>query len=386
MRFEPAIVVVAFNRPDSISRLLNSLLRAKYIHDTKLVISIDNDDNRNTVVKDIALDFLWPFGSKEVIYHPQRLGLKNHVIMCGDLSEEYGSVIILEDDLMVSPYFYQYAVNALEYYSEDQNIGGISLYNQPRNELAFLPFTPIADDSDVYFLQYPSSLGQVWTKSHWLDFKNWYNQHEDLAPLVHRNMYTWPDSSWKKHFGAFLIKKDKYFVFPRISLTTNFNDPGTNLKKAVNHDGQVQLRSFDGTYRFKRIPESNCVYDKVFELLPRCAKRLEPALAEYDFEFDLYGLREVSDISTPYVITSKPSSRPIKGYRRALKPHELNVILDNPGTQIFLCRTEDIQPIENRHAQKISDYKYHYTKNILGWKVQLYRYYQRFRTKITRLL
>ena len=56
------------------------------------------------------------------------------MLQCGDISYEYGSVIVLEDDLFVSPFFYKYAVEAQEFYRDDNRIGGISLYNQPRQE------------------------------------------------------------------------------------------------------------------------------------------------------------------------------------------------------------------------------------------------------------
>ena len=192
-------------------------------------------------------------------------------------------------------------------------------------------------------------------------------------------MVSWPDTSWKKHFCAYLIHTDKYFVFPRISLTTNFNDPGTHLKKQDNHEGQVQLKTYTGPYRFKNFDDSNCIYDTVLELIPGCAKRLAPPLAQYDFEFDLYGLKKISDIKTPFVITIKPTRKPIKTYRRALKPQELNVILDNRGEDITLCRAEDILPVGNSHAQKINNFKYYYTIQNLGWKVQIYSYLQRIK-------
>lgn len=99
----PAIVVVAYNRPLSVTRLLNSLSKAKYLVDNiTLVISIDfeNSDKHREVVK-VVNDFEWKHGQKQIIQYEKNIGLKNHIISCGDLTEVYGSIILLEDDLVV---------------------------------------------------------------------------------------------------------------------------------------------------------------------------------------------------------------------------------------------------------------------------------------------
>jgi hypothetical protein len=159
--YNPVIVVVAYNRPVSLKRLLSSLEKSRSIENAKLIISIDNQEPRNFNVKEIAEEFHWPFGEKEVIYQKQRLGLRKHILQCGDLAKKYGSVIILEDDLFVSPVFYEYTIDALKYYDNDENIAGISLYNPPIHDLCSNPFRPIQNESDVYFMQFPSSLGQA---------------------------------------------------------------------------------------------------------------------------------------------------------------------------------------------------------------------------------
>ncbi|NMD70181.1 hypothetical protein HHO41_07745 [Bacillus sp. DNRA2] len=92
-----AIVVVAYNRVNSLSRLLTSLKRANYfgLH-TPLIISIDKSQNKDVAI--CANNFEWPFGEKHVIEHPNRLGLRNHVLFCGNLSRDYDAVVVLEDD------------------------------------------------------------------------------------------------------------------------------------------------------------------------------------------------------------------------------------------------------------------------------------------------
>ena len=168
---KPAIVTIAYNRPDSLGRLLSSLGNAKYPEGSEvtLVISIDKSDT-DEVVR-LAKEYEWPFGEKVVIARKERMGLKNHVLACGDLTDTYGSIIVLEDDLYVSPSFYEYAVKALDFTEGDERIGGVSLYNHLFNVHARRSFMAIDDGYDNWYFQFASSWGQAYTKSQWDGFK-----------------------------------------------------------------------------------------------------------------------------------------------------------------------------------------------------------------------
>ena len=384
MKFQPVIVVVAYNRPRSLARILSSLKNAIFSSNARLIISIDNDEPNNIDVKRIAEEFLWPYGQKEVRYQEKHMGLRDHILQCGSLSMEYGSVIILEDDLYVSPHFYDYTVQALEYYCVNNQIKGVSLYNQPVQENVQYPFSPIYDNSDVYFMQFPSSWGQAWTENQWRDFMDWYASKPDLKainipPFVRR----WrSENSWKKFFCAYLVDKNKFFVFPRFSLTTNFNDPGIHLKKSMNYTGQSPLRLFGQPYRFKNIGDSPSIYDVNLELMPQCIDTLSSHLHAYSYELDLYGTKDLKRVNKPFLITSRPSKRPIIGFKRALKPHEMNIIYNLEGKEFVLTRVEDILPIKNKYEEIIHNYRYFYTGYILGWKTQLYYYAKKTKGKL----
>jgi hypothetical protein len=374
MKYQPAIVAVAYNRPKSLKRLLGSLKNAKNITNTKLIISIDNKYPENIPVKQIADEFNWPFGEKEVIYHEKKLGLRQHILKCGDLTEKYGSVIILEDDLFVSPYFYDYTKQALDFYDNDPNIAGISLFSQPAEDLKEKPFRTIEDDSDVYFLQFASSWGQSWTNKHWSLFRKWLADTPDIShiPISDVLIHYWPESSWKKLYCAYLKDTNKFFVFPRLSLTTNFNEPGTNYKASGNFQGQAPLKIFEFNYRFKNLNESFCVYDAYFELKADTIKHFSSNLKDFDIEIDLYGHKEISKIKLPYILTTKPVKKYIKSFRRALKPHEMNVLMELEGDEIFLAETKDVIETKDSLPKLISDFKYYHTRYMPSKKIILY--------------
>ena len=145
-----AIVIAAYNRDYPLKRLLSSISRACIPNTADLIISIDRNDNRK--VYDLAHGFEWKHGNKRVLEQKSHLGLKNHILACGDLVEHYDGIILLEDDLFVSPYFYDYTQRCFEYYAGDDTIAGISLYSHHYNETANMGFRPLDEDADVFFL------------------------------------------------------------------------------------------------------------------------------------------------------------------------------------------------------------------------------------------
>ena len=97
----PAICCIGYNRPESMRRLLNSVGKGVYDDvNIPLIISIDESDKSDNV-EAVAREFEWKYGKKIIKRYPQRLGLKEHCMRCGDSSVEYGALIFLEDDVVV---------------------------------------------------------------------------------------------------------------------------------------------------------------------------------------------------------------------------------------------------------------------------------------------
>lgn len=364
----PAIIIVAFNRPNSLKRLLSSLNRIHpKVINIQLIISIDYSLNNEEVVL-IAEEYKWKFGPKKVITHEERLGLRNHIIKCGDLSQDFGSVIILEDDLMVSPYFYNYAVDAIEFYQDDDLIGGISLYSQPYTESVKLPFIPLKEESDVYFMQIASSLGQAWTSKQWRNFREWYDTNPEISTIegLPIMIKRWPQTSWKKYYCAYLVEYNKYFVFPHLSYTTNFNDPGSNIVMK-SYMGQTQISIFNNKLNYKKLEDSLNVYDAYSEIQPDRLKMLAPQLNIYDFEVDIYGKKET--YKKEFVLTSRPSKNPIYSFEKSMKPHELNIIYNLSGNDISFVQSRFVMnPLKLRE-------ELYYSTDIAGFIKEFTYYY-----------
>ncbi|QJT09801.1 glycosyl transferase family 2 [Oceanidesulfovibrio marinus] len=334
----PAIVVATHNRPRSLMRVLSSLKRGIGLDDVTLIISIDPDGA--DVVLATAEAFSWEFGPKRIIAHSDHLGLRRHLLSCGDLSQEYGAVIVIEDDLFVSPWFYEYASQALGLYGADARISGVSLYAPLFNETAELGFTPLNAPYDGYFMQLPSSWGQAFTAAQWKAFKTWLAAQEGEPDIpVPWNVEGWSQHSWKKLLLMYMLAADTYYAYPYLGLSTNFSTPGSHHFIASTHL-QTPLRMHGG-FSLPTLDESPAVYDVFGELLPERMTRLAPWLEDYDFEVDLYGKKFLNRVNSKFLLTAKPGVAPVRTFGRSLKPHELNIAFDSEGDTFRLVRTNE---------------------------------------------
>lgn len=372
------IVIVAFNREKSLKRLLESLNKVNYLHDdVTLYISIDRDKNKsieNKMVVQCANNFEWKYGEKIVDYKKQNLGLKKHILQCGDLTLKYNNIIVLEDDIVVSPMMYIYAKQAIEYYKENKEIAGLGLYSFQRNPLNNLPFIPLNDGSDVYFMQYACSWGQIWMKEKWQEFKKWYDinknvdfSNNDRIPI---NVRKWGEKSWLKYHTIYTILNNKFFVYPQNGLTTNFSETGThNMVNSFAYQCTVLCSENENIkFRFNSIKDANNAYDAFFENVS--LKKL--LKIDKEIECDFYGSKDVKNIeNNKYLLSSqKYDYRIINKYSLQMYPYEQNIINNICGDDIYLY---DLT-IPNNERKKTNDkilLRYVYKMDLLS-KKQIY--------------
>lgn len=340
---EPAIVVIAYNRVVPLKRLLNSLSKAVY-PSVNITLHISIDASNIPAVAAVAENFEWKHGNKIVDIKKERRGLLKHVLECGDLTAKYDAIVVLEDDLIVSPGFYRFAQEANSFYHQDEQIAGVSLFTYPVEENNFYPFDPIQDDSDVHFIQVASSWGQCWCKEQWSKFKNWLAENPTgRAELLPNYIEQWGSNSWKRLYISYMIDTDRYFVFPNTAYSSNFEEEGTHASNTGLF--QVKMQFASRTSVFKALAHSNAVYDAYFELLPRCVKQLCPSLSSYDFEVDLYGEKPLLRDSE-FVLTARRSRKAERSFGTQMKPFIQNVLHEIEGESLVLSRKKDLCPSE----------------------------------------
>lgn len=349
MNYSPAIVIVAFNRPNSLIRLLKYLEIASFNVELAipLVISIDfqNSDEHGRVKK-VAEEFHWKYGIKKIIAYEQNLGLREHILKCGDLTEEYGSIILLEDDILVAPSFYEFGRKAAAYYDDETEVAGISLYSYEYEELGLFRFYAMNKGSDTYFMQWAASWGQLWTKKQWCGFREWYSANKNIAKTnIPDRVKKW-DKSWKKFYIAYLVEKNKFFVYPYISYTTLTEDMGTHIKSdaQVNNVHISNAKNIENI-NFSDISQNDLKYDCFFQPLDRHIY-LPSLKKKAQVSFDIFGTKSIKNILSDYVFTSKTSKGVVQKYSNKLIPYELNLLHHEVGDILVLSKKSNL--FENR--------------------------------------
>ena len=123
------IVAIGYNRKKSLQRLLEALNHVDYQEYAPiLIISLDYSGVLDIIKT--AEEFRWDYGEKIVKSYEKQQGLRKHILKCGDYIDEYqlDAIAVFEDDIVPSPAFFSYMVQAVQYYKDDMEIAGISLY------------------------------------------------------------------------------------------------------------------------------------------------------------------------------------------------------------------------------------------------------------------
>lgn len=332
-----AIVSVGYNRIKSQKRLLNSLLNADYTNYANVPLIISIDCSGDEELYDYARSFEWPFGDKYVFIREKRMGLKEHILACGDLTQYFKGIILLEDDIYVAKGFYDYAIQVNEYYGDCPKVSSIALYANEMNGFLWLPMTKLKNESDVTAGQSVATWGEAWNSRMWAEFREWLAKTDipwSEIDMPHQ-IKEWT-KAWSKYYDAYLVMEDKYSIYPYTSLTTNFSDAGEH-GSANNTIVQVSLQQGRKQYNF--LPFEQLVKYDVYSnnlLLPGVLN-----LRREDICLDLYGVRPNDKKCRYYLSVQRMPYKVVKSYGLYMRPQELNVIEDIPGNDIFLYDTSE---------------------------------------------
>ena len=145
------IVLFTYNRPEHVKRVICALLNNKEAQYTDIIIYSDAAKNDNAVEKvnqtRSYIKTVTGFNSVKIVERSSNLGLAANIIDgVTQVVNEYGRVIVLEDDHVTSPYFLQYMNEGLEKYEDNEKVASIHGYVYPsKSELPYLFFIKGAD-------------------------------------------------------------------------------------------------------------------------------------------------------------------------------------------------------------------------------------------------
>ena len=244
----------------------------------------------------------------------------------------------------------------------------------------YSPFDVLNNGSDVFLAQSVSSWGQCWNESMWNPFVLWYqNTTIDLSKIEMLDEIKKWINAWSVNFYVYMILLDKYFIFPHISLTTNFSEAGVHGVKGTT-DYQVKL--LVGRKKYELFPSYNLVKYDVYLNNIDLYKHLD--ISKDNLCIDLYGNNHNYYSKQYWLTTLYKPYKVIKSYGLYLRPHELNIINNIEGNDIFLYDTYITSNTIRKQGTNIAFLDYHikeYSNKILIY-ISFIRYKRLIFTKL----
>ncbi|XXK59469.1 hypothetical protein ACMAY9_03135 [Porticoccaceae bacterium nBUS_09] len=240
MKYElefPPIVIFGYRRRDALALLWADLCCNANFSKHPVFLYLDGangiDDEEDVHQVSEFSDFL-QHDHVTVVQRPKNFGLANNIISAvTDILKTYEAVIVLEDDLRLSPFFLDYMRASLKFYASEESVGGISGFSLD------LPYSRYLEN-DNYFLRRPSSWGWAIWKDRWSEISwNPISVNEFVANILPIYMRSGPDvprmyfsylrglnNSWAIRWCWHVFRRRQIIAYPRDSLVANmgFND------------------------------------------------------------------------------------------------------------------------------------------------------------------
>jgi len=155
------IALFTYNRPAHTARVVESLLRNREAADSELYVFSDAPKTSEAepavrAVRDY-IRTIRGFRSLEIVERDRNFGLAGSIIDgVTRLCASHGQAVVLEDDILVSPFFLRYVNEALHLYADEERVLSIAAYMYPvRTRLP-----------ETLFLHLPDCWGwAVWKRS-----------------------------------------------------------------------------------------------------------------------------------------------------------------------------------------------------------------------------
>jgi len=252
------IALFVYNRLDHLKKTIESLANNRHAKDSLLYIFSDGpkDNVGIDAVKQVRhyLETITGFKKVQIVKSDENKGLAKSIISgVTKLVTRYGRVIVLEDDMVTSPYFLDYMNQGLNLYALDTQVASIHGYTYPTKNT--LP--------DTFFLRGADCWGWATWKDRWSIFEP--NGSLLLDRLITTNQtyafdfngaypYTnmledqinGKNDSWAIRWYASAFLENKLTLYPGVSFVQNigFDNTGTHCCQTQAFDVQLNTLGF----------------------------------------------------------------------------------------------------------------------------------------------
>ena len=254
MEFAP-IVLFVYDRPEHTRKTVEALKNNRFASESELFIFSDASKNGESFenVKKVReyIKTISGFKSVSIKQSVKNKGLASSIISgVTEIIDEYGKVIVLEDDLITSVNFLEYMNEALNLYAKDRKIWSISAYNLPIE-------IPENYNKEIYLSPRACSWGWATWKDRWgkNDWKvEGYSQFisdkkqrklfnrggNDMVDMLKDQMEGRLDS-WAIRWCYSQFKDRSYCIYPVVSKVQNIGMDGTGVHCGKTKSCSVEL-------------------------------------------------------------------------------------------------------------------------------------------------
>lgn len=272
-RTSAPIAVFIYRRPDHLRRTLTSLMACDGFAESDVHVFADgarslSDQQQVMAARAVAREML---GDRAVyVERDENTGLAQSVISGVDsLCQQYGSVIVVEDDLILSPSFLTFMNAALDRYKDDARVMQVSGY--------MYDIPDLTGSREAMFMPFVSSWGWgTWARS-WNMFEpdvtGWEQVLRDrdmrnkfdlegsypYSQMLSRHLHGEVDS-WAIQWYFSVFQSGGQVIYPPRSLVENagMDGSGTHGKKRIGDRLEVRGKAL-GDFKF---PESVVTTDR----------------------------------------------------------------------------------------------------------------------------
>lgn len=284
------IILFTYNRPWHTRQTIEALQKNSFAEQSDLIIYSDAPKDKSAIdlvnqVRDYIKD-IKGFKSIRIVARSENWGLAKSIISgVTEVIEEYGTVIVLEDDIVTSPAFLNFMNQALELYANDERVMHISGYSYPIEktglpETFFLKPTTCWSwatwgKSWQYFRKDSEAVIELFDKSMIKDFN--LNGAYDYFQQVEYN-HIGILNTWAIFWYASIYLQKGLSLHPRDSYAHNIGHDNMGENCGVSNDFDVELTNNLSKVVKIEIVESSIsrmAYEKYFNSIkPRLHKRV----------------------------------------------------------------------------------------------------------------
>ena len=268
------IVLFVYNRPWHTQHTVESLQKNILADESELFIFSDGPKNEIDKLKvNEVRNYVHRLGGFKKISieeSKENKGLAESVINgVTKIINQYGKVIVLEDDLVSAPGFLKFMNKALEFYKKNQFIFSISGYSFPLKSLN--NYT-----EDIYILNRPSTWGwgtwnNRWEKVDWNieDYQKFINDEiaqvkfneggEDLTSMLKFQMKGYIDS-WGVRWAYAHYKNHAYCLYSKNALLNNIGLDNSGRHSPRTKKFNVKIEKLNHEIS---LPESPAINDEI---------------------------------------------------------------------------------------------------------------------------